>query len=200
MAAPAIFILEVGMKARPFKLIVLFVLVIGFAVIWHIVYKEGILKAAYPKHYAGYVEKYAGQSKVNPLLVFAVIKNESGFKPSAQSNIGAMGLMQLTPETFEWAQMLSPSAEKYTKADLDQPEVNIKYGTIVLSSLIHEFGSEDTALAAYHAGRSNVIKWLGNPVYSADGKTLYYIPFNETRNYVKKVLSTKQMYQKLYNK
>lgn len=188
------------MKAKPFKLIMTFLLIIAFAVIWQIVYKEGILKAAYPKHYANYVDQYAGQSKVDPILVYAVIKNESGFKPSAQSSIGAKGLMQLTPETFEWAQMLSPSAEKYTKADLEKPQINIKYGTVVLSTLIKEFGSEATALAAYHAGRTNVIKWLGNSNYSADGKTLYYIPFHETRSYVKKVLSTKQMYQQLYDK
>jgi soluble lytic murein transglycosylase len=188
------------MKIRPFKLIVTLMLIIAFAAAWQGIYKEGILKAVYPERYSGFVDKYAKESGIEPFLIYAVIKNESGFKPSAESKIGAKGLMQLTPETFDWAQMLVPTDEKYTSADLNKPEVNIKYGSIVLSTLKTEFGSTATALAAYHAGRSNVKKWLTEPKYSKDGKTLYYIPFSETRSYVKKVMSTEQTYKKLYDK
>jgi soluble lytic murein transglycosylase len=186
------------MKIKPIALLLTLALIAGLAVCWQRIYKNNIYKAAYPERYQRLIEGAAKLNQLDPTLVYAVIKTESGFKPAAESRIGAKGLMQLTPDTFEWAQMLSPSGDKYTKDDLDNPEVNIKYGTVVLSSLTKEFGSVGTALAAYHAGRSNVIKWLADGNYSTDGKTLYYIPFNETRNYVKRVLATQKLYQSLY--
>ena len=188
------------MKSNPIKIVILLLLTVLFAAAWQNIYKNGLLKAAYPERYTAFVQKYARQSHLAPSLVFSVIKNESGFNPSARSEIGATGLMQLTPETFEWAQMLSPPAETYTSSDLLTPEVNIRYGTVVLSALVTEFGCEDTALAAYHAGRGNVIKWLKDSRYSKNGKTLDYIPFGNTRIYVKRVLETQRMYQKLYDK
>jgi soluble lytic murein transglycosylase len=69
----------------------------------------------------------------------------------------------------------------------------------LLSYLIRDFeGVTDTALAAYNAGRGNVQKWLKDPRYSSDGKTLIYIPFRETRNYVKRVNAALDLYTRLY--
>lgn len=186
------------MRQNAFKTIALVLLIGVLAVTWQLLYKDGIYKAEYPQRYASYVEKYAGQQKIDQNLVYAVIKNESGFHPQAQSSIGARGLMQLTQETFEWAQMLSPTADAFNNSDLDKPEVNIKYGTVVLAALIQQFGDKETALAAYHAGQGNVRKWLDNPSYSKDGKTLYHIPFANTRAYVSKVLETERVYHNLY--
>jgi soluble lytic murein transglycosylase len=180
-------------------LIVLAVLIVAAAVLWQYGY-TGILKMVYPRRYASYVEKYAGQYGVDPALIYAVIKNESSFNPQAISKIGAQGLMQLTPETFSWAQRKTSVKRSLTQDDLYNPEINIQYGTVVLAQLLSEFKREDTALAAYHAGRTNVKRWLANSKYSADGRTLTYIPFDDTRSYVAKVLKTEAIYKELYYK
>lgn len=177
----------------------LLLLVIIFVAEWYHVYRNMFLRAAYPQKYTEIVEKSAAESGVDKNLVFAVIRTESSFNPNAQSQIGALGLMQLTPPTFEWAMDKTPEKENYTEEDLYKPSVNIRYGTIVLAAFIKEFGNEETAVAAYNAGRSNVKKWLSDKQYSNDGKTLSYIPFAETRDYVKKVEDSKRIYKYLYS-
>jgi Soluble lytic murein transglycosylase and related regulatory proteins (some contain LysM/invasin domains) len=168
------------------------------ALLWQPLYKDVFLKAAYPEKYSGIVKKYAAQNGLDQNLVYAVIKCESSFNPRAQSGIGAMGLMQLTPPTFDWAMSKERPVPKYTEKDLYSPEINIHYGTAVLSALLREFGNVDTAVAAYHAGRGNVKKWLSRSEYSKDGKTLYYIPFGDTRAYVGRVKNTRKVYAELY--
>ena len=185
-------------EKRYFLYTVLVLLIIIFAVNWNNIYTNVYLKTAYPEKYSNIVTLYAGKSKLDPNLVYAVIRTESSFNPNAESQIGAMGLMQITPPTFEWAMDKTPQQESYSDADLYAPEVNVHYGTLVLSAFITEFGNEETALAAYNAGRSNVIKWLADSRYSKDGKTLYYIPFTQTREYVKRVEESKKMYTDLY--
>jgi soluble lytic murein transglycosylase len=172
-------------------------IIITLAMCWHYGYNS-LLKLAYPTKYADLVIKYSAEYKVSPSLVYAVIKNESGFNPKAKSSIGALGLMQVTPETFKWAQSKTPETEKYTDSDLLSPEINIKYGTLVLSILKDEFIKTDTALAAYHAGRTNVKNWLLNSDNSKDGQTLTHIPFADTRKYVPKVIAAEKIYSQLY--
>lgn len=184
-------------KKRQFLVIVIIVVIL--AMIWHPLYKNVFLKAAYPEKYQNIVAKYSAQNGLDTCLVYAVIRSESSFNPSAVSKVGALGLMQLTPPTFVWAMDKTPEKESYTSSDLYTPEINVHYGTIVLSAFLKEFGNEPTAIAAYHAGRGNVNKWLLNPNYSKDGKTLYYIPFDDTRAYVNKVEATKKIYAELYN-
>ena len=179
--------------------LILAILVVVLALIWQPTYKKVYLKSAYPEKYQAIVTKYAVKSGLDPCLVYAVIRSESSFNKDAESSIGAMGLMQLTPPTFAWAMDKTPEKESYTSKDLYTPDVNVHYGTIVLSAFINEFGNEQTALAAYHAGRGNVKKWLINTSYSKDGKTLYHIPFADTRAYVKKVEETKLIYADLYS-
>ena len=77
--------------------------------------------------------------------------------------------------------------------------MNLKYGIATLSLLVQEFGDSNEALAAYHAGRGSVNKWLQNEKYSTDGETLSEIPFKDTRAYVNKVMQTRIIYQNLYN-
>jgi soluble lytic murein transglycosylase len=174
-----------------------FALIITLAVCWQYGYNS-FLKLAYPIKYSDLVIKYSAQLGVSPALIYAVIKNESSFNPKAESSIGALGLMQLTPETFKWAQSKTIDKEIYTENDLLNPEINIKYGTLVLSILLNEFKNTDTALAAYHAGRTNVKNWLANSDYSQDGQTLNHIPFADTRGYVPKVIAAENMYSQLY--
>lgn len=184
------------------KLIVTALLLLLVAIViaeWYHVYRNVFLRAAYPQKYTELVEKNAAECKIDKNLVFAVIRTESSFNPNAQSKIGALGLMQLTPPTLEWAVNKTQQKENYTAQDLYKPDVNIKYGTIVLAAFLNEFGNEETAVAAYNAGRTNVKKWLSDSRYSKDGVTLSYIPFAETRDYVKKVEQSKKIYAYLYN-
>lgn len=181
-------------------ILALLILIICAGLLWQFVFKERYMKLAYPKKYAAYIQSSAAENGLNPYLVYAVVRSESSFNPRAVSDIGARGLMQLTPDTFAWAQSKTSQDESLSQNQLFDPQINIYYGTVVLSALLNEFGREDTALAAYHAGRSNVKKWLLDTRYSHDGRSLYHIPFADTRAYVKRVLATKAIYQQVYSK
>lgn len=157
-----------------------------------------ILKTIYPLHYYDLIEKYATEYEVDPYLVVAIIKNESKFNPNAVSKKDAKGLMQIAPITGRWA---SEKLEipNYTEDMLFEPELNIKIGTWYLNVLKHEFGENlEVIIAGYNAGNGNVKGWLDDSNYSKDGKTLYEIPFNETKIYKEKVLRDYKRYNKIY--
>lgn len=151
-------------------------------------------QVTYPVAYGDWITEYSMKHDLDPFLVMAVIKQESNFVPEAHSGV-AGGLMQLTQETAKW------NARELGITDYDymDPETNINLGCHYLKYLINHYENIDTALAAYNGGMGNVDEWLGNSEYSSDGKTLSYIPFTETRNYVLKVngywLHYKQIYQ-----
>lgn len=157
------------------------------------------MRTAYPLRYTDLVETYAGEYGVEPSLVYAVIRTESGFDPEAVSSAGARGLMQLTEDTLDWAVSKSPDKEELTVEDLFRPEVNIRYGVYVLKLLGEQWKVKETVLAAYNAGQGNVRKWLADERYSTDGETLSDIPFSETKAYVEKVLKAQEMYRELYD-
>lgn len=150
-----------------------------------------------PEKYVESVEKYASEFGVPEYIVYAVIKTESGFDASAKSSAGAIGLMQLMPDTFEWLTD-SKLCEFLDAGMLYDPDTNIKYGVYYLSLLFGIYKNWDTALAAYNAGPGNVDEWLLDPTYSSNGVTLNDIPFKETRNYVKKVNRACEKYKELY--
>lgn len=155
-----------------------------------------ILKTLYPMNYGEFVEKYSSENNLENYFVYAVIECESGYDKDAVSHVGARGLMQIMPETLRW--LSEKRGEEKSEEMLFDAETNIDYGCYFYSMLIEMYGSEATALAAYHAGMGNVDKWLKDENYSKDGKTLYDIPFESTKNYVNKVLKTKNIYKKLY--
>ena len=159
----------------------------------------GIERAIYPKpsEYAQYVSRYSSEYGVPEELIWAVIKTESNFKASAVSGVGAVGLMQLMPDTFNEITH-SRLNERLDAGMRYDPETNIRYGTYYLSYLYARYGSWSTALAAYNAGLGKVDVWLENKDYSNNGSTLNHIPYKETRNYVKKVQKALEMYEKLY--
>ena len=154
--------------------------------------------AAYPVHYTQDVLLQSEAHDVPPELVFAVIRTESGFNPDAHSSAQARGLMQITKDTFEWAQFRIQETEPLHFDDLFRSDLNIRYGTAILRLLLEEFGTEENALCAYHAGWGNAKKWLADPKTSSDGVHIDTIPFGDTRRYVEKVMETKRIYSKLY--
>ena len=153
-------------------------------------------RLAYPKKYSRIVSEQAKAYELEENLVYAVIKAESNFDPKAESPVGALGLMQLMPDTFEWMQ--SHVGGEYGTDALFDPAVNIRFGCALLRLLLNEYGDLRVALCAYNAGMGNVTSWLSDGAYSEDGITLQSIPFDETRLYVQKVLQYKETYEELY--
>ncbi len=155
-------------------------------------------KNSYPLKYSSEIEAASKKYGVDKALIYGVIKTESNFDPEAESGAGALGLMQLMPDTFEWLQTYYKDENNYTFEDLSDPAVNIDYGVELLSILSEKYESEDTMLCAYNGGLGNVDKWLKDPEYSDDGKTLKKVPFPETDNYRKIVARNKSVYNELY--
>lgn len=187
-----------GSKKRGRKILVgvlAFLLVAG-AVLYFA--KNAILQQLYPLPYYEIVMSESEKNDLDPALVYGMIRAESGFDPKAVSRADARGLMQMTPETFEWVQTMIPDSENLQVEDLFQPEVNIQFGCELLSLLLSHYENESTAICAYNAGMGNVTSWLENPEYSSDGVTLKEIPYGETREYLKRVTENREMYQKLY--
>ena len=146
------------------------------------------LRARYPLRYEQIVVSHARNYDLDPALLAAVIYTESRFASSARSSAGAIGLMQLLPETAEGIAVRTGGA-KFTVADLYVPELNIRYGSWYLRNLLDRYGDERTALAAYHAGQGNVDRWRKSGVG---------IQFPETRDYVAKVEQVEQVYASAY--
>lgn len=175
-------------------LIFLLVCIIGIFV-GRIAY-ETLPEYLYPKKYSEHVEKYASEYGISETLLYAVIHTESGFDPDAVSVADAIGLTQITEDTFDW--LLMKSGEDYVFEDLFTPEISIRYGAYFLSVLQDEFAITETVVAAYHAGRGNVLSWLENTEYSDDGMHLKNIPISDTAHYVNKVMSAMDNYYKIY--
>ena len=149
-----------------------------------------------PVRYRETVETQAAEFGLDCALVYAVIYCESGFDAEAVSHRGACGLMQLMPATAE------ELSRKYGidyqgKQDLFRPEVNVALGCSFLGELMEHFGDTTAALAAYNAGRARVKGWLKDPECSYDGKTLAEIPYEETKNYVRRVLAAYEKYRRI---
>lgn len=159
--------------------------------------KNELEKLNYPREYSECVEKAAEDYDLDPALIYAVIRTESGFDPEAESEAGARGVMQMLPSSFEWLQEKRGCAGTYTADDLFNPDICIDYGSYLLRYFYDIYGDERCAVAAYNAGFV-VGDWLADSNYSSDGKTLDEIPYPETSQYVEKVESAKEMYIKLY--
>ena len=141
---------------------------------------------------------YASASyNVDPLLITAVMETESHFYMGAGSSAGAIGLMQLMPQTAAW--IARQLGESFTKDDLYDPAFNIRYGVWYLAELEREFGGNDIlALAAYNAGRGNVRDWMERWHWNNTFNEIEAIPYPETRLYVRRVLEDREQYKRLY--
>ena len=159
-------------------------------------------KFLYPFPYRSTIENYSSRWKVDKFLTVAVMKVESNFSEEAHSHSGAVGLMQIMPETAAWiAYQLdeAPEAAANDIENLRDPETNIRYGTWYLAELKDEFkGNDVLTLAAYNAGRGNVHKWIEENHWSENFSDADKIPYAETRDYVKRVLHCREKYSELY--
>jgi soluble lytic murein transglycosylase len=141
--------------------------------------------------------KHAGANNLPIPLVYAVIKAESSFSPSAVSPAGAVGLMQLMPAT---AAMLEGAGKKsFPSERLKEPELNISYGSRHMKDLVAEYHDNIVAvIASYNAGGGTVNRWLRSFGTLPTDEFIEQIPYGETRDYVKKVITTAAIYARIY--
>jgi len=148
------------------------------------------VRLRYPLDYQAIVRGHSRNYHLDPALLAAVIYQESKFRAHARSSSGAVGLMQLLPSTAEGI-AVHTGGTRFRVSDLDDPEINVRYGSWYLRHLLDKYGDERTALAAYNAGQQNVDTWR------SEGKG---IAFAETRAYVKRVEHLKVLYRRGYGK
>lgn len=151
-----------------------------------------------PVQYASLIHRYADEYRLDPNLVIAVIKTESDFHIDAVSPMDARGLMQILPETAEWIAKELDEQDSYQLEDLFEPDTNVRYGTFYLRYLIDHFKNQDLAIAAYNGGMGNVTNWIDEDTITREGGNLEQIPIDETRDYVHKVNTNREMYERLY--
>jgi soluble lytic murein transglycosylase len=144
----------------------------------------------YPLKYETIVRTHARNYDLDPALLAAVIYQESKFRANARSSSGAIGLMQLLPDTAKGI-ALHTGGSAFRVDDLYNPELNVRYGAWYLRHLLQKYGDERTALAAYNAGQDNVDRWRRSGLG---------IQFSETRAYVERVEELKQIYRDAYAK
>jgi soluble lytic murein transglycosylase len=138
----------------------------------------------YPLHYSESIRVHAKEHHLDPALMAAVIYQESKFRPSVESSSGAIGLMQLTPDTARGI-AIRTGGNAFETSDLYNAEINIRYGAWYLDNLFAKYHNERLVLAAYNAGQGNVDRWIAH--HEA-------IQFPETRAYVKRVEHLKAIY------
>lgn len=142
----------------------------------------------YPLRYEAIVNGHARNYRLDPALLAAVIYTESKFDAEARSAAGAIGLMQLLPDTAKGI-ALRTGGRNFVVDDLYVPELNVRYGSWYLRHLLDRYGDARLALAAYHAGQGNVDRWRARGVG---------VQFPETRAYVDKVMRLTEVYEDAY--
>lgn len=177
------------------EVMLLFLLVVIFFML-----NTGIVwKAMYPIKYEDEVNEASRKFAVDPYLALAIIQIESNFNAETTSKKGATGLMQLMPDTAQWAAEQGGFPDE-TINFLQKPEVNIHLGIWYLSFLNKQFnGNEVAVIAAYNAGPGNVEKWLATGRWDGRAETINEIPFGETRHYIQRVLYYYGRYVEIYD-
>lgn len=185
-------------KAIQYVTVAVLVLGIGALGLWLLFEQEPApMVTTYITEYEDLIRKYAGENEIPPAYVAAVIMAESSYRPDAVSNVNAQGLMQILPDTAGW--IAGKFDEEYVEGSLFDPETNIRYGCWYLGFLMNRYdGNMRCSSSAYHAGQGTVDKWLADPMYSTDGKTLSNIPSDVTGTYVDRVLKYYEGYEKIY--
>jgi soluble lytic murein transglycosylase len=155
-------------------------------------------QARYPFPYLKEIEYWSQQRQLNPLLVTALIRQESRFQPKIKSVANATGLMQVLPDTAKW---IAPQIkEDSKKINLEDPNENIMLGTWYLDHTHQQYGNNSLlAIASYNAGPGNVAKWLQSIPTQDPDEFVEVIPFDETKNYVRQVFGNYWNYLRLYN-
>jgi soluble lytic murein transglycosylase len=169
----------------------------GLATTGHPTVPRAFWEIVYPFGWRSEVSEAAQRAGLDPFLVAAVVREESSYYPRAVSRAGARGLMQLMPATAQ------PMAENRGLAFrdgqlLDEPDANLEIGTSFLAGLVREFGDPRPALAAYNAGPRRAREWWKARKSDDVEAWVEQIPYDETRQYVKRVMLSWEEYRRLY--
>ena len=184
------------------RLAVLVVVILGIVVagVWLAASRTTVpvvSAAIYPVHFQKGIAQVAERYDLDPYMVAAVVQTESGYDPKAVSPDGAVGLMQLMPDTAIWITGLESWKGNDAPA-LTDPDDNLELGACYLAYLLQRFDGETRpALAAYNAGQGVVVGWLGS---EADWESfaLADIRFPETRGFVEKVEHYWELYTRVH--
>lgn len=156
-------------------------------------------RTVYPLEHDATICAAARRQRLDPALVAAMIYVESGFDERARSKQGAIGLMQLLPETATHIAR-ETGGSKFTVGDLEDPEVNIRYGTYHLRTELNRFGGSTlAAVASYNAGAGAVEKWVAEAAARDRRLKASDIPYPETRAYVDEVFRLREIYRTTYS-
>ncbi len=153
-------------------------------------------QALYPFPFLEPIETWSQERQLNPLLVTALIRQESRFMPGIRSSVGATGLMQVMPDTGAWI----AKQIKLKQYQLNDPDDNIKLGTWYLDYTHQEYGGNSMlAVASYNAGPGAVGSWVAKVGQQDPDVFIEKIPYDETKGYVKAVFENYWNYLRLYN-
>ncbi|MFH0887206.1 MAG: tetratricopeptide repeat protein [bacterium] len=158
---------------------------------------DDLVKLMYPEGYRDFVEKYAAIYNLDKYLVYAVIREESRFKPKANSSAQAYGLMQIIPSTgYGIAKHINIA--NFHPGKMYDPETNIRMGCFYLDNLSGRLGSRVLAIAGYNGGPGSAQRWWRNFGGKEFDDFVLSITYSETRWYVQKVLGSYYEYRRLY--
>lgn len=180
-------------KRRRISLLLLFFLLAALVV----ANQRVIWRPFYPIRYRDELVRESRRNGLDPYLVAAIVRTESGWREGVVSARGAIGLMQIMPDTGSWAAG-QIGIKGFTDQALYDPEVNLRIGCWYVAELLREFGSEVAMLAAYNAGRGNVNQWLQSGRWTGQAETVADIPFRETRDFIARVLAARSRFIWIY--
>lgn len=183
-----------GKRKRWFLLLLIVVLAALF------IRSEWIGRLVYPVYYMDEIKQNAERYGQDPLLIAAIIRVESNFKENAVSPKGAVGIMQLMPDTANWILKQERFGEMTVEDAGQSADAGIRLGTWYVKELRGQFGdSLPVVLAAYNAGPNRVKQWLNDKVWDGSESNVRDIPYGETRHYVQRVMYYYKKYQKIYD-
>ena len=187
-------------NARSFAIIAaILVLSIGFGFAFD-GFATAIEKKQYPlsPRYANDIQKVSGEYGIPEVILWAIVRTESGFSSNLEGEDGGIGLMQLTPDAFAMIQTDILKEAPQDAGLLYDPVKNLTCGAAYLSFLYQRYGVWDTVFAAFDAGTDTVDAWLANPDYVSSLGTLQNIPNAKTARFVRDVNEAREFYIKLY--
>ena len=157
------------------------------------------MRQGWPMAYGPQVWRLCRQLDLDPMMIFGLMRQESTYHPTIVSHAGAVGVMQIMPGTGAKVAVLSGYGS-YTDERLREPEVNIYFGIWYLSRLMARFdGQYPMAIGSYNGGPHNIGRWLRSKHGIGMEEFVEEIPFNETRDYVKKVVRNYGAYLAMYD-
>lgn len=189
-------------KYHPLSYLIGFIVLVALAILLIFALRGGyntLVKSTYQLEHYDTVMAACEDFGVSPSLTYAIIRTESKFDENATSSVDAKGLMQITDVALEWLWLRTDEFDEVTPEDLYDPAINIRCGVYMLSLLEEQFETEQAVIAAYNAGLGKVQQWLEDDSLSSNGIELDTIPFEETREYVKRVQSSKAIYEEYYH-